>query len=322
MKKYWILLAILCVCILAGFILGPEILSPAKILRIILCGNKIEKTIFLQIRLPRVIAGFVIGGGLAITGAVLQAVLRNPLADSYTLGISGGASLGICIGVISARTMSIPIFAFIGALISVSIIVLAGSRKKLSNPTLILLGVVLNFIFSSFVLLLLAVIKNEKFHETFMWLLGDLSFFPKNLLILASICICLSSILLVLWARVFDVLSIGEEKAFSLGLDPEKNKKMSFLLCSIIVSFCVSLSGIIGFVGLIIPHLARFLLGSSHRKVLIGSFVLGASFLILCDALARTVIRPLEIPVGVITGFFGGLFFLAMLFRNAGRQVW
>jgi len=322
MKKYIFLFFLFCICFLTGLFLGPEFFSIPRIIHILSSGQSIDRTIFLKIRLPRVIAGFIVGGGLALTGAVFQAILRNPLADSYTLGVSGGASLGICIGVISGKSLSIPAFAFIGALLSIAIILLAGSRKKFSNTTLILLGVVLNFIFSSFVLLMLAVVKNEKFQEVFMWLLGNLSFFPKNLLILGSICIVLSSVVLMSYWRVFDILSIGEEKAHSLGISPDTIKRIAFILSSIIIGFCVSLSGIIGFVGLIIPHIARLIFRPSHKNVLPCSFFLGGGFLILSDGLARTLISPLEIPVGVITGFFGGIFFLFLLFKQTQKQVW
>ncbi|HOL21784.1 MAG TPA: iron ABC transporter permease, partial [bacterium] len=274
------------------------------------------------IRAPRVLAAFIIGAGLSITGAVLQAILRNPLAESYTLGISGGASLGIAMGVIIGKTALIPSFAFIGALLSIFIVLLASIKKRFSNPTVILLGVALNFLFSSLVLFIMAVAKNEQFQSTMFRLIGDISYFPYQILYTGIIVITILSIFLILSGKVYDVISIGDEKAVSIGINIETEKKLALFICCIIVGLCVSLGGIIGFVGLVIPHITRFFFGPSHRRALTVNFITGGGFLILTDTLARTIIRPLEIPVGVITGFCGGLFFLAILLKGRYTEMW
>jgi len=298
---------------------GTEFFSIKKIfIPSILSG--IEKTILLKIRLPRVVAAFVVGAGLSISGVIFQAILKNPLAESYTLGISGGASLGICIGVIAKSISVIPVFAFAGSLISVSIILFASNFKKFTNPSLILLGVVLNFIFSSFVLFLLSVFRSEKFQQTLIWLLGDLSSTPISLLKLLAPLILILSFISLIFFRTLDILSIGEEKAITLGIDMEKEKKRLLLIASLISSLCVSLSGIIGFVGLIIPHIVRIFFGNLHKYLLTLSIFIGGSFLILSDCFSRLIVRPLEIPVGVITGFFGGIFFLFLLLK--GEKIW
>lgn len=316
--KYTAVLLILILTILAGLCLGTEFYTLSRLFSL----SDIDRTILFQIRIPRVLAGFIVGAGLSVTGAVLQAILKNPLAESYTLGISGGASLGICIGVILGRSSVIPYFAFLGAVISITIILLASIKKKFSNPTIILLGVALNFLFSSFVLFVMAVIKNEQFQSTMLWLVGDISYFPGNLLVSGIIVISIISIFLIFSGRVYDIMSIGEEKAVSLGVNIENEKKISLILCCIIVGFCVSLAGIIGFVGLIIPHITRFFFGPIHKRSLPVNFIMGGSFLVLADTFARVIIRPVEIPVGVITGFFGGLFFLTILLRGRYRELW
>ena len=316
--KYIAVCIISVLAIAAGLSLGTEFFGLMRFLSL----SETDKTILFHLRIPRVMAGFIVGAGLSVTGAVLQAVLKNPLAESYTLGISGGASLGICLGVLLGKVTVIPYFAFLGAVISIMIVLLASIRRRFSNPTVILLGVALNFLFSSFVLFVMAVVRNEQFQSTMLWLIGDISYFPGRLLSAGMVFITLISAFMVLSGRVYDLMSIGEEKAVSMGLDMEREKKVALLLCCIIVGFCVSLAGIIGFVGLIIPHMTRFFFGSTHRRSLPVNFLAGGSFLVLADTLARTLIRPVEIPVGVITGFFGGLFFLSILLRGRYREMW
>ncbi len=316
--KYAAVLALLLLSFLAGLCLGTEFFSIPRLFSL----SEIDKTILFRLRIPRMMAGFIVGAGLSVTGAVLQAILKNPLAESYTLGISGGASLGICIGVLLGMTALIPYFAFIGAVASITVVLLASIRRKFSNPTVILLGVALNFLFSSFVLFVMAVVRNEQFQSTMLWLIGNISYFPDRLLYAGMASITAISLFLVFSGRVYDLMSLGDEKAISMGLNMEKEKKLALMLCCVIVGFCVSLAGIIGFVGLIIPHITRFFFGPMHKRALPVNFLIGGSFLVLADTAARTLIRPVEIPVGVITGFFGGLFFLAILLRGKYREVW
>ncbi|MDD3725931.1 MAG: iron ABC transporter permease [Candidatus Ratteibacteria bacterium] len=315
-NKYTAVFFFLVFSVIAGLSLGTEFYTPHRLF----CLSDIDRTIVLNIRAPRVMAAFIIGAGLSITGAVLQALLKNPLAESYTLGISGGASLGIAIGVIIGKTALTPYFAFLGAMLCLFIVLLSSIKKHLSNPTVILLGVALNFLFSSFVLFIIAVARNQQFQATMLRLIGDISYFPSNLLYGCLITITLTSLFLILSGRVYDVISIGDEKAISIGINIEREKRTSLILCCVITGLCVSLGGIIGFVGLVIPHITRFFFGPSHKRALTVNFITGGSFLILADTLARIIIRPLEIPVGVITGLIGGLFFLSILLR--GRYMW
>jgi len=316
-SRYALVALILFISLFAGLCLGSRTFAVSDFFSL----SEIDSIILFRIRLPRVLAGFIVGAGLSVTGAVLQAMLRNPLAESYTLGISGGASLGICTGVLLGRMNVIPFFAFLGALASMSVILIASIKKRLSNTTVILLGVALNFLFSSFVLFIMAVMRNDKFQPTLLWLIGDLSYFPQKILFPGIIIISILSLYLISSGRVYDAVSLGHDKAVSMGIDIEKEKKITFTLCCIIAGFCVSLAGIIGFVGLIMPHMARLFFGSAHRKNLPVNFLAGGSFLVLADTLARTAIKPVEIPVGVITGFFGGLFFLALLLKGRYRDI-
>jgi len=302
--------------IYSGIFFGSKIYKFSEIFNL----SETEKTIFLKIRLPRVICAFVVGGGLSIAGAVLQSVLKNPLAESYTLGISGGASLGITIGVITGNINSIPLFSFLGSILSFFLILAISSIKKFSNTGIILSGISLNFISSSLVLFLISVLNYEKFHSTVLFLFGDLSSFSPKILLYSSILIFLSLVFLTFSGRIYDILSIDEDKAKTLGINVNLEKYLSYFIVCLISSLCVCLSGIIGFVGLIIPHITRGLFGQIHKKIIPVSFLIGGSFLIMCDTISRTLIRPVEIPVGVITGFFGGIFFLSLIIK--AEKIW
>ncbi|MCX8082362.1 MAG: iron ABC transporter permease [bacterium] len=316
--KYLAVFLFFILSVIAGLSLGTEFYTLPRLFSL----SAVDKTILLNIRVPRVLCAFIIGAGLSIAGAVLQAILKNPLAESYTLGISGGASLGIALGFIIGKTALTPYFAFLGATISILIVLITSIKRQLSNPAVILLGVALNFLFSSFVLFIIAVLNNQQFQTTMLRLIGDISYFPSNLLYGSTIIISLISLFLILSGKVYDVISIGDEKAVSIGVNIEKEKRIAFVMCCIITGLCVSLGGIIGFVGLVIPHITRFFFGPSHRRALTVNFFTGGGFLILADTLARTVIIPLEIPVGVITGLFGGLFFLSILLKGRYKEMW
>jgi len=316
LRKIIFLILFFIFAIYFGIFFGSRIYTFKEIFNL----SEIEKNILLKIRIPRVICAFIVGAGLSISGCVLQAVLKNPLAESYTLGISGGASLGITIGIIVGRINSIPLFGFIGAIIPLFLILSISTIKKLSTSSIILAGISLNFIFSSFVLFLISSIRYEKFYSTVLFLFGDLSSFSEKILVYSGVLIFIFSVFLTLSGRVYDIISIDEEKAKTLGINVNFEKNISYFIACFITSLCVSLSGIIGFVGLIIPHIVRIIFGSLHRKIIPFSFIIGGAFLIICDTISRTIIRPIEIPVGVITGFFGGIFFLFLLIK--AEKIW
>ncbi|MDD5687598.1 MAG: iron ABC transporter permease [Elusimicrobia bacterium] len=283
------------------------------------------QTIIYQVRLPRIILCIVVGAGLAATGCVFQGILRNPLADPYTLGISGGASLGVTIliatGLANYGALYLPLSAFLGSLLTVFLIYIIASKKRFSVPILILGGVVLSFLFSSIVLFIFALSQSTDIHRTILWLMGDLSSADTNLIKIVSILVLFGIGLLLLFSRDLNILTLGEEKASHLGVNVEKSKKIFFVFSSLIVGACVSVSGIIGFVGLIIPHLSRKIVGPDHQVLIPVSALSGAIFLTICDTFARTIIKPVELPVGVITGIVGGLFFLIVLIRAKKWEI-
>jgi iron complex transport system permease protein len=271
-----------------------------------------------QIRLPRIILGLFVGAGLAVSGCVFQSILRNPLADSYTLGVSGGCALGVTLGSILGLTrlfgmFAMPVSSFIGGLTTILLIYLISARKKFSVAVMILSGVILSFVSSSIVLFIFSISDVNKVQNTILWLMGDLSAAETGLIKVVSAFILIGTGLLVYFSRDLNLLSLGEEKAVHLGLDAEKSKKLFFIVASFITGACVSAAGIIGFVGLIIPHLIRKFTGPNNVSLIPASALAGAIFLMVSDTIARTVISPVELPVGVITGIVGGIFFLFYL---------
>jgi iron complex transport system permease protein len=275
-----------------------------------------------KIRFPRVVLGIVIGAGLASCGAVFQGLLRNPLAEPYTLGVSGGAALGVAIGTVLHLSVSlIPVFAFAGSLLSIFLVYSIASRKRFSNSILILVGVIFSFLFSSFVFFIFSMAKPEDVHGVVMWLMGDLSSSSIEMVYIVLAFIIPGLIVLFFFLEDLNILTLGDEKASHLGVNPKHVKKIIFFVASLITGACVSASGIIGFVGLIIPHFIRKIIGANHKLLIPASCLAGAIFLSLCDALSRVIMRPLELPVGVITGIFGGVFFLGFLLKSKRWEI-
>lgn len=323
MRKKYLLFLILGVILLLSFLFslmygGSELSFKDTIFAIshpYLDGA--AQAILWRLRLPRILLGLFVGAGLACAGAVFQALLRNPLAESYTLGVSGGAAFGATLGIVlTVAPVYLPGFAFLGSFLSILLIYSIACRRRFSNPVLILGGVILNFLFSSLVLLIFAVSKSEEVHTAILWLMGDLSSTHNSLIITVAFLIFPAIGLLLIFTRELNILTLGEEKAQHLGINVESTKKTFFLIASVITGASIASSGIIGFVGLIIPHFMRKFTGSDHRLLLPATAIAGATFLILCDTLARIVIRPMELPVGVVTGIFGGIFFLTFLLKS------
>jgi iron complex transport system permease protein len=281
-----------------------------------------EYTILFAVRLPRILLGLAVGGGLAIAGVVLQGMFRNPLVEPYTLGISGGAALGVALNIVAGGPtglglFSLPASGFLGALGIISLVYLLGTRGgavKLSR--LLLIGVMVSFIASALIMLTMAMTKVEDLQGIIFWIMGSLQE-PNASLIWAILCISLSGLIIALLLSVhLNALSLGEEEAFHLGVRVERLKKILFLLAAFITGCCVAVTGIIGFVGLVVPHTIRLLVGGDHRILIPASYLAGAIFLILCDTLARVVMAPVELPVGVITGLVGGGLFIYILSRK------
>lgn len=279
-----------------------------------------EKTIIFSIRLPRVIFAGLVGASLSAAGVIFQALLRNPLADPYILGISGGSAVGAIIGIIigvGSIPFGIPGLAFLGAVVTVVLVFVIGrSDKELHSNTLLLAGVIINAFFSAIIMFLISISRNTDLHTITFWLMGDLSLATWVKIIFVSILLVCGFALIYSYARPLNLIVTGEETAMQLGVDVEKTKIILFLAGSLVTGLAVSFSGIIGFVGLIIPHIMRMLFGPDHRLLLPASFLFGATFLVIADTIARTVVPHSELPVGVITAMCGAPYFIYLLRRR------
>lgn len=314
-----LLIAALSLC------LGSTVLPAHKIIHSVFNGhNTPEYSILFEIRMPRMILGLAIGGALGLAGVILQGLFRNPLVEPYTMGISGGAALGVSLMIVlrlyqPLGLIALPFAGFAGAAFVVALIYAIHIRKKaMKMQGLLLTGVMISFISSSFIMLIMAVSRVEDLHGIVFWIMGSLEE-PNWFLIKLMFFVSLTGLVLsyIFW-KDLNALRLGEEEAAHLGINTERAKRALFVLASILTGCAVSVGGIIGFVGLIVPHLMRLFVGSDHRILLIGSFLGGAGFLILCDTLARIIVLPSELPVGVITGIMGGsLFIYALTKRGA-----
>jgi len=283
--------------------------------------RNVDAQILLISRLPRALAAAFVGGTLAAAGVVFQGLLRNPLATPYTLGVSAGASLGAMIAITFAALLpvgGVAAASLAGATLAVAVVyALARARHRgLSTTVLLLAGVTLNSFFSA---LILFVQYRSDFAETYRalrWLMGDLDVSGYAPL-LAALPLALLAFATFAWlARPLNLLSLGADAASTRGVPVARTQRLAFFSASLATGAAVSVGGPIGFVGIIVPHLVRLLVGSDHRLVLPASACFGAAFLVLCDVVARTVIAPLELPVGIITALVGGPFFLWLLLRR------
>ncbi|KFO67269.1 hypothetical protein ER57_11800 [Smithella sp. SCADC] len=280
-----------------------------------------EELIVFSVRLPRIIFAGIVGASLSLGGVIFQAILRNPLADPYILGISGGSALGAIIGIVigaGSFYLGIPLLAFLGALATVFLVfAVAGSaRGPLSDNSLLLSGVVVNAFFSAAILFFLSIVNSMELHSITFWLMGDLSGASAKEICVAAVCLLAGFVLLYAQARKLNLIVQGEDTAQQLGVHVEKTKQRLLIITSLIISVAVSLAGIIGFVGIMVPHFMRLIFGSDHRLLLPVSALFGASFLIVADTIARIVLAPSELPVGVITALCGAPYFIFLLKRN------
>ena len=294
-----------------------------KIIPLILGGRgTTEYSILFDIRLPRIILGLAVGSALSIAGVILQGMFRNPLVEPYTLGISGGAALGVCLNIVLKLNriggiLSIPASGFLGAIVVIlAVYSLSTRRGILRIHGLLLTGVMISFISSSLIMLIMAVSCTEDLHGIIFWIMGSLEE-PNLALIKVVVFISVLGLFIsYLFATELNALALGEEEALHLGINTERTKRLLFILASLLTGCAVSVAGVIGFVGLVVPHFMRMFVGGDHRILLITSALSGGAFLILCDTLARTIIAPLELPVGVITGIIGGAIFVYFLSKK------
>lgn len=285
--------------------------------REILISQNAEKyliNIFYEIRLPRILLAIAVGGGLSVAGAAFQALLMNPLAEPYILGISSGGTFGAMIAVLFGLSFFfVQLFSFAASLFIVFLVFLISRRFGVISPnSMILSGVMIGAFFSSMILVLVNYLDSS-FRSAVFWLLGSLSMADKYSIYSVLIIVLIFSLFLILFARKMNLISLGDEQAFHLGVNVKKNRAYIYIVASIIVGSIVSVSGIIGFVGLIVPHATRLIFGSDNRKVLPFSFFIGAIFVLISDIIARTIFSPTEIPIGAVTAFVGSPVFIYLL---------
>jgi len=293
--------------------------------------HEVQTDIVLKIRVPRVFLGMIVGASLSISGLVFQALLKNPLADPYTLGISAGASFGAGLSIFLSYILGayfktlLPVFAFLGALSTVFLVYfLASTKGRVQVLTIILSGVVVSYLFSSGLVLLMSLL-GDRSHEVIYWLMGSLAGYHR-FLIPAAVINCILIVFTFSFFRDFDLMSLGDDQAKSLGVNTEFIRILLLSSTSLMTAISVSLTGTIGFVGLIVPHSMRLLFGPRHKTLIPASVIAGASFLPLSDTLARTLPGLLfqtgmEIPVGVITSIFGSPFFIFLLIHGK-KKYW
>jgi iron complex transport system permease protein len=322
------LLILLIASVILSLSVGEMNLGFSDIFRILREGHEsTEYTILSQIRFPRVLLGIAVGGALSLSGILLQGVYRNPLVEPYTLGISGGASLGVAFAIVFGLhqlvgSFVLPASGFAGAFLMIFLVYSISSRRGHINiQSMLLTGVMISFIASSSMMLLMAITSSENLHGIIFWIMGSLDEPDMSLIYLTLILALVSLIASYLFVQPLNALRLGEEKAKHLGINTDTAIKLLFLLASLLAGVCVAVAGVIGFVGLIIPHLMRLLVGSDYRILLASSFLSGSIFLVLSDVIARTIISPNELPIGVITGIVGGIVFLLMMSRSTLRTI-
>ncbi|TVR60449.1 MAG: iron ABC transporter permease [Gemmatimonadales bacterium] len=318
-----LLLVLAGVSILLSARFGAVPLTSTEVLSVLTGGgSETHRFIVLELRLPRALLGILVGGGLALAGAVFQALLRNPLAEPYILGISGGAAAGavlvLSLGLASAASWFLPGAAFAGALLAIALVfgVAVSADRRLDVRVLLLSGVVVGAFFSACIALILALAESEVVRSAVLWMMGSLAGATWQTVGIVAVYTIPSCLLLLTLARALNLMSIGEETASYLGTEVEGVKRLAYGVASLVAAAGVAFAGVIGFVGLVIPHGVRLVMGSDHRMLLPLSFLAGGAFLTLADLLARVVLAPTEIPIGVITAFVGVPFFLLLLRRS------
>jgi iron complex transport system permease protein len=316
---------ILILVIIISLILGTADVSLNDIIGIIngtVSQEDPVRLIIFKIRLPRIILAGLVGFALSLGGVTFQAILRNPLADPFILGVSSGSAFGAVLAITFGLSFSfgVPLMSFMGALLTIYLVMSLGARKMgMESSTILLTGVIINAFFTAIIMFFISTSADDRLHTMLFWLYGDLSQSRYSQLIIIAPFILVAAVILYSFARDLNIITTGDEIASQLGVEVERTKKIGLLTVSLIMGLVVAFSGLIGFVGLIVPHLARMAFRSDHRMLIPVASIGGAIFLIAADTLARTIVSPSELPVGVVTAFLGAPFFLILL-RRRGSQ--
>ncbi len=307
------------VVLLTPFI-GSQSLDYRKVLAFLSGTESPDGTIFFRLRLPRVLLAVLTGASLSVAGVIFQALLRNPLATPYTLGVSSGGALGAVLMIKLGMVFTflgfgtIQVAAFLGSLLTIMLVYfLARRSKRISIHTMILAGVTVSYFFGAMILMLHFLADFTETRQMVRWLMGGLDVVDYRIVLRTLPVLLISFLLLFFYARTLNIISTSREIALSKGVPVERVQKIVFITASLITGLVVAVSGPIGFVGLIVPHFLRLLIGADHRYLIPASLFFGGAFLALCDTLARTLLSPVEIPVGIITALLGGPFFLWLL---------
>lgn len=302
--------------------------------RIPVIGNHVDvselavtyDTIIWQVRMPRILISAMVGGALAVVGAAFQGVFQNSLADPHILGVSSGAALGATFAMLTGTSVSffglgtIGIFAFLGAMATVFLVYrVAGFGGQISTTNMLLTGTAISTMLSAIISLLMT-FNNNQIAKVYMWTMGSFSSATWEKVIFLALFVFIGVIIMIIYSGKLNILMMGEEDAQCLGVDVSRTKTILIVTASLLVAASVSVSGIIGFVGLIIPHCVRMICGSDNRKLIPYVFFVGAIFLVFCDTIARTIAAPTEIPVGIITSIFGAPYFV-MLVVTRRRKI-
>lgn len=328
--KMFVLLLLFVITAILSLGIGAVYLPPQRIVYLTFSAlrglsESREETIILILRLPRIMLSALIGAGLSTAGAAFQGLFRNPLATPFVVGASGGAAIGAILAITTGLNWAflglgaVPIAAFFGALAAVFVVYfIASAGSSGSTITLLLAGTALSTILTAIVSLIM-LLSDKTLHETFNWLMGGLSGRTWPHLLGAAPLITFGIIAILLLARPLNALASGEETARSLGLPVELVRLLLIGAASLITASSVAAAGVIGFVGLIAPHIARIIFGAAHERLIPGSILIGALLMMLSDLFARTILNPIELPVGIVTSILGGLFFLYLL--KSGRAI-
>ena len=309
------LLAAFVVLVAAGSVfLGPRIISPFAL-------SDTDREILVSIRLPRVLVALLMGMALGASGALLQGILRNPLADPYILGISSGASLTAALGIIGGfsflGSFTVPALAFVGAVVTGGIVGIMGwKRGGLWPERLLLAGVGLSFLFSALLMLMMSISTDEGLRRAMLWIFGDLSMSEWSRIPYGLVFVAAGMLLSATRAKALNALILGDEFAHSLGFAPQRERLILFISVGLMTAASVSLGGMIGFIGLLIPHIMRFFLGADSRLLIPASALGGGALLCIADLVSRSLLPPMELPAGVITAIIGAPYFLYLLRRK------
>lgn len=332
-----VLLFFSIVCVLWSLCVGVYDIPFIDVLRVLFLkinpfaeGDVSEKIslVVWNIRFVRVLAAFSVGAALSLSGVVFQSVLRNPLAEPHIIGVSSGGAFGAVLAaflgvpLISSGIFGVPLFSFFGSGLALILVCTLGRRQGiLSVYSLLLIGVIINAFLVSVVIFMESLMNADELIATFHWLLGSFAYCESDVVFICSGLFLVIALFLLRYAKSLNLISLGHERAADLGVNAQRVVRVTFICAAMMTGASVALSGLIGFVGLVVPHCSRLLFGSDNRIVMPASFFMGGSFLVLSDTLARSILQPQELPVGVVTAFVGAPIFVFLLKKTEEKRL-